>query len=161
MSAPPPFIESQIVEGYFKKNQQGDYNSVTISGKVQSEEKNEVLPGADVTLGNDVTGEVYATTHTGADGSYVLSGLNADLFKNKEKLDELTIHTSYPQKEIRYNSLEAPTVIDEGGIGYVKIDLNMSDADVAILGADFHKNFIVTLDFYLPDGTKYPDECHK
>ena len=114
-------------------------------------EDNDVISGADVSLGNEKSGEVYATTHSGADGSYQLSGLDASLFKDESKLSELVVMASYPNKAIHALEPDKPQDVREG-VGYVSENINLEDADIAILGADFHKNFVISLDIYSPDG---------
>ena len=154
-----PFTESKKVAGVFKKTEPSDYSSVTITGKVTTGVVNEAVSGADVSLGNEKSGEVYATTHSGADGSYQMSGLDASLFKDESKLAELVVMASYPNKVIYAGVPGKPKDVIEG-IGYVSRNIDLEDADIAILGADFHKNFVISLDTYGPDG-KIEDECSK
>ena len=153
------FTQPQKVGGVFKKIAPSDYSSVTITGKVTTGVVNETVSGADVSLGNEKSGEVYATTHSGADGSYQMSGLDASLFKDEDKFDELIIMSSYPSKAIYAYEPDEPKEVIEG-IGYVTENIDLEDADIAILGADFHKNFVISLDIYGPDG-KIEDKCSK
>ncbi len=153
------YTKPQQVEGVFKKSEPSDYSSVTITGKVTTGVVNETVSGADVSLGNEKSGEVYATTHSGADGSYQMSGLDASLFKDEVKFDELIIMSSYPSKAIYAYDPDKPKDVIEG-IGYVTENIDLEDADIAILGADFHKNFVISLDTYGPDG-RIEEKCSK
>lgn len=89
-----------------------------------------------------------------------MSGLDASLFKDESKLAELVVMASYPNKAIYAVGPTTPQYVTEEGIGYVSENISLEDADIAILGADFHKNFVISLDIYGPDG-RIEDRCSK